>query len=81
MIMGSGIEHEFRTTIVKSILKGSDLEKIGALIKGSQLYVLQKFVPSKPLDTTFLSEATYSDEDFEALKEKLKDYVQNVVVR
>ena len=81
VVMGSGVEYEFRTTVVKSILKKSDLEKIGALIKGSQLYVLQKFVPSKPLDTKLLGDATYSDKDFEAVTEKLKDYVQHVVVR
>ncbi|MDO9528821.1 MAG: anaerobic ribonucleoside-triphosphate reductase activating protein [Syntrophales bacterium] len=81
MIMDSGIEYEFRTTVVKSLLDKNDLRKIAGTIKDARLYVLQKFVPSKSLDEKFLSETTYSDEDFEAMKEKLKNYAGHVTVR
>ncbi len=81
MIMDSGVGYEFRTTVVKSLLNKRDLQKIASLIKDARLYVLQKFIPSKSLHTRFSGEATYSDEDFEALKEKLKDHVQCIVVR
>ncbi len=80
-IMDSGVEYEFRTTVVKSLLKKVDLEKIASLIKGARLYVLQKFAPSKCLDKKFLIKTTYSDEDFEAMAVKLKDLVQRVIVR
>jgi pyruvate formate lyase activating enzyme len=79
--MDSGVEYEFRTTVVKSLLKKVDLEKIASLIKGARLYVLQKFVPSKCLDKKYLIKTTYSDEDFEAMAVKLKDLVQRVIVR
>jgi len=81
VIMDSGVEYEFRTTVVKSLLNKNDLQKITNLIKDARLYVLQKFVPSKALDEKFLSETPYSDEDLEAMKEKLKNYVQCVVAR
>jgi pyruvate formate lyase activating enzyme len=81
VIMGSGVAYEFRTTIVKSLLTKSDLQKITTLIKGARLYVLQKFVSSKCLDEKLLGETTYSDEDLEELGEKLKDKVQCVAVR
>jgi pyruvate formate lyase activating enzyme len=81
MIMDSGIEYEFRTTVVKSLLNKNDLRKIAVTIKDAKRYVLQKFVPSKSLDEKFLSEATYSDEDLEDMKEKLKKYVGHVTVR
>ncbi|MDY6990252.1 MAG: anaerobic ribonucleoside-triphosphate reductase activating protein [Thermodesulfobacteriota bacterium] len=81
LILDSGLRHEFRTTVVKSILTKGDFKKIGALIKGAQCYVLQKFVPSKPLNKRFLKETTYSDKDFEALRKKLEDYAHEVVVR
>lgn len=81
MIMDSGIEYEFRTTVVKSLLKIDDLQRIGRLIKDARLYVLQKFVPSKSLDKRFLSKTTYSDKHFETLKEELGNYVHRVVVR
>jgi pyruvate formate lyase activating enzyme len=81
MIIGSDIAYEFRTTVVKSLLTMSDLQKIAGLIKDARLYVLQKFVSSKCLEKKFLGETTYSDEDFKVLKKKLKDEVQRVVVR
>jgi len=81
MIIASDIAYEFRTTVVKSLVTMSDLQKIASLIKDARLYVLQKFVASKCLEKKFLCETTYSDEDFEVLKKKLKDEVQCVVVR
>jgi pyruvate formate lyase activating enzyme len=81
MIMGSDTAYEFRTTVVKCLLTVADLHKIAALIKGAHLYVLQKFVSSKCLEEKFISETTYSDEDFEALKEDLQHDVQCVAVR
>lgn len=81
IIIGSDIPYEFRTTVVKSLLTMSDLQKITSLIKDARLYVLQKFVSSKCLEKKFLGETTYPDEDFEVLKKKLKDEVQCVVVR
>ncbi|HDH87356.1 MAG TPA: anaerobic ribonucleoside-triphosphate reductase activating protein, partial [Desulfobacteraceae bacterium] len=54
LIMDSGLDYEFRTTIVKALFEKDDFYKIGQLIKNARLYVLQKFVPSKTLDDTFL---------------------------
>ncbi len=81
MIMDSGIEYEFRTTVVKSLLNKNDLRKIVGTIKDARRYVLQKFVPSKSLDEKLLSKSIYSDEDFEAMKEYVKKYVGHVTVR
>ena len=71
LIMNSGVDYEFRTTVVKSQLSFSDFEKIGQLIQGAKRYYLQKFVPSKTLDEKMMSETTYSTEDFEKIKEIL----------
>jgi len=81
MIMDSGIEYEFRTTIVKSQLSVQDLLDIGKLIKGAQIYYLQKFVASKANDERFLKEKTYSDEEFEKIKKEILEYVQKCKVR
>ncbi|MDY6953690.1 MAG: anaerobic ribonucleoside-triphosphate reductase activating protein [Thermodesulfobacteriota bacterium] len=81
LIMASGVDYEFRTTVVKSLLTKGDFKKIGALIRGATCYVLQRFVPSKPLDRSFMKETTYTDKDFEGLREKLEDDVHKVVVR
>ena len=81
LIMNSGVDYEFRTTIVKSLLSREDILKIGELIKGAKLYILQKFVPSKTLNPKFLDEDTYTDEEFEQLKIKMEKYVDRCIVR
>lgn len=81
LIMNSGVDYEFRTTVVKSQLSFSDFEKIGQLIQGAKRYYLQKFVPSKTLDEKMMSETTYSTEDFEKIKEILAKYVDYVELR
>ncbi len=81
LIRDSGIDYEFRTTIVKSLLTKTDIEKIGTLIAGARSHVLQKFVPSKTLDPEFMYEATYTDEEICIIKEKLEGLVQSVIIR
>ena len=77
----SKINCEFRTTVVKSLLNKDDLKKIGKLIKGARLYVLQKFVPSKLLEPKFLNGGNYSAEEFEEFRQMMIDYVEKCVIR
>ena len=81
LIMNSGIDYEFRTTVVKSQLTFEDFEKIGDLIKGAKKYYLQKFIPTKTLNPTFLSEQTYNDEDFKRIIDILTCKISLVEVR
>ncbi len=80
LIMNSGLDYEFRTTIVKSQLKEEDILKIGEWLKPSSLYILQKFVPSKTLDPRFLKESSYSNEELERTKRKLKELYNLICV-
>ncbi len=81
LIMNSGIDYELRTTVVKSLLSKDDLRKIGELIQGGRLHILQKFVPSKLLDPKFSKETNYSDEEFEEFKQMMLNYVEKCVIR
>ncbi|MFA5132416.1 MAG: anaerobic ribonucleoside-triphosphate reductase activating protein [Candidatus Paceibacterota bacterium] len=81
IIQNSGIEYEFRTTIVKSMLSVEDLEQIGKEIKGSKTYYLQKFIPSKILNPQFLKKVTYSDEEFADIKTMMERYVSFCGIR
>ena len=67
LIMGSGVDYEFRTTAVKSLLGPGELEEIGRLVPGAKRFVLQKFVPTKTLDRNYLSESSYSDGELQAI--------------
>ena len=82
LIMNSGLDYEFRTTIVKSQLKKEDILKIGELLKPGSPYILQKFVPLKTLNPGFLKKSSYSNEELEEIKRKLKElYNLNCIIR
>lgn len=46
ILKSSGIEYEFRTTVVKEFHEADDFRKIGKLISGAKHYYLQNFVDS-----------------------------------
>ncbi|MBE6712074.1 MAG: anaerobic ribonucleoside-triphosphate reductase activating protein [Ruminococcaceae bacterium] len=69
MIRSSGIEHEFRTTLVKGIHELRDMEGIGNWLAGEQRYFLQGFVDSGNLLGTGF--AAFSPEE-------MKEFLQTV---
>lgn len=50
IISKSGIEHEFRTTVVEPLLSSSDMCQIRQLVPGRSPHRLQKFHPERALD-------------------------------
>lgn len=80
LITASGIEHEFRTTVVRSQLDNEDLIATSELLKKG-LYVLQSFVPAKSLDHEFLTEVSYSPEEFADIQKKLESKRLRVFIR
>jgi len=81
LIKNSGLNYEFRTTLVKDQLTPEDIEDIGKFIKGAKNYVLQKFIPKNTLDPEFLKKETYSEKEFEEFRIKLEKYVEVCKVR
>lgn len=81
LIMASGVEYEFRTTIVKSMLSQEDIRQIGEEIRGARRYVLQKFIPTKLLNPQFLRKVSYSDEELKEFQEMLTPYVEHCSIR
>lgn len=76
----SGVDHEFRTTVVKSQISWSDFDKIGELVRGAPRFALQRFRPGRTLNPRFRRETTYSDDEFEFLRQKMEQYVDVCVV-
>jgi len=81
LIMDSGLGYEFRTTVVKPLLEGDDFIKMGKMIQGARLYVLQRFVPSKLLDDQLLNADTYSDDELNAIRHQMDGYVECCIIR
>ncbi len=80
LITASGIEHEFRTTVVRSQLDNKDLIATAELLKKG-LYVLQSFVPAKSLDHEFLTEISYSPGEFADIQKNLESKRLSVFIR
>lgn len=81
LIMNSGLDYEFRTTVVKALFEKDDFYRIGQLIKNARLYVLQNFVPSKTLDDAFLDMKSCTDEELDCFKEIMEGFVQRCIIR
>lgn len=81
LITTSGIEHEFRTTVVRSQLGLDDLVSMAKTIKRARLYVLQPFIAKKTLDGAFLSETSYAPDELSIIREVLGKKGLSVVVR
>ena len=81
LIKDSGLDHEFRTTVVKPFFERDDFRTIGRLAQDCKLYVLQRFVPSKTLDKEYLSRETYSDEELDCFKGIMETFAQKCIVR
>ena len=80
-IMHAPLRYEFRTTLARSLLAPADIIAIGHMIEGAELYALQRFVPSKHVDTAFLSERSFSEEEIASCVEGLKGLVKACIVR
>lgn len=80
LISASGIDHEFRTTVVRSQLDHKDLAATAKFLKRG-LYILQPFVPVKCLDRRFLTESSYLPEEFADIRKKLGANGLDVFVR
>ena len=65
LLMTSGIDYEFRTTVVPSIHAVEDIEEICRSLKGCKKYVLQKFdvsIGKTVLDPEFMTKSLSEEE-------------------
>jgi pyruvate formate lyase activating enzyme len=81
LIKGGSIAYEFRTTVVKSLLSLDDIARIGESIQGAHTYYLQKFVPTKTLNPAFLRKTTFTDDEFEEMRETMLTFVDECYIR
>ena len=81
LITASEIEHEFRTTVVRSQLDREDLIAVAKLLKRAKLFVLQTFVTGKTLSSELLAEKSYSPEDVSAVQKSLTGKHLRMVLR
>lgn len=80
LIMSSGVDYEFRTTVAKPLLKPSDFANIGLMIEGAKRYFLQNYVRSKQVDANATFRPFTNDELNQAIT-NIQPFVQYVSIR
>lgn len=81
LVLKAKIQHEFRTTIVASLLTAKDILAIVREIAGAKRYALQKFQPARTLNKKYIQEKTYSDQEFLKIKKQLEKNVPLIIIR
>jgi len=81
IIRNSGIDYEFRTTVVPKIFKKEDALAIGKWLKGSKRYYLQQFRKEKTLDKSFEEVKPYPPEKLKEFVKIMKPYFEFIGVR
>ena len=78
-IMSSGVQYEFRTTVVKGIHQKCDFEEIAELIKGCNAYFLQNYRDNENVITSGFK--GFSKEELEEFAEIVRPNVVKVGLR
>lgn len=80
-VMASGLDYEFRTTLVRPLLTPDDIERTAQRLAGARRYALQRFVPSASLDPDFPREDTFTDEEHAAVLTRVRRWVPSAFLR
>jgi len=76
ILIDSGIEYEFRTTVCPAFHNEKDIEDIARVISGAKRYVLQQFVPKDTLDPEFEKIKPYTKEQLTEIAKTANKYVK-----
>lgn len=81
LIRNSGLEYEFRTTVLPKYHNELEMEKIGQMIKGAAKYYLQNFRNRNTLDPDFIREKCFTPDQLEKLRQIAQKYVAVCEIR
>lgn len=79
LLMESGKDYEFRTTVVRELHEAEDFEEIGALIRGARAYYLQSFTDRDTVPCGGLHAP--SRQELETYAGIVSKYVEKVSIR
>ncbi len=82
LIMNSGIQYEFRSTIIDGFHKKDEIMKMAQLIQGAEKYYLQRFNNTKALiDNSYQKNNAISQKEMKDIAKQCKKYVKKCKVR
>ena len=80
-IINSGIDYEFRTTVVPGIIGAFEIVEISKQLTGAKKYCLQQFVGRDCIDSTFISTKPYSLKEIERMATLAAEHLPKVIIR
>lgn len=81
LIKASGVEYEFRSTLIKEVHTPKVLKDMAALVAGVKRWWLQTFRPGHTLDPTFAKFHPFSLAELSKLAEQFRPLVKAIGVR
>lgn len=81
LIKNSGVNYEFRTTVIPAFHNLDKLKVMGEAIKGAKLWALQVYRNQKTLKPEFSKLPEYSVTQLQNLAEELRDFADKIIVR
>ena len=79
LLMESGVDYEFRTTLAHPLHTPEDMAAIGQWLHGAKRYFPQQFVDSGDLIGTGLT--PFTPEEMEAMREAVLPYIEETTLR
>lgn len=81
LIMNSGVEYEFRTTVLPALHNNDSVGKMGEMIRGADKYFIQNFRAENTLDPAYGKERSFTSSELSHFKKIMEKYVDKVAVR
>lgn len=80
IIMNSGLDYEFRTTVLPAFHALGDFTEIGKLIKGAKSYTIQGYRPENVLDPVVSGTAKFTGEELEQIRQTVAPFAGEVTI-
>ncbi len=81
VIMGSGVDYEFRTTMFPKAVSPDDVVEIARSLRGAKRYCIQQFRPKVTMDPEAGKVEPYSQKQLREMHDAAKPFVKKVVMR
>lgn len=80
-IKNSGIDYEFRTTVVPTLLDEGDIKEMARSLAGAKKFVIQQFERENAMDERLRDLKPYQKEELVKMAEAARVFVPNTILR
>lgn len=82
LIKNSGVDYEFRSTLIQGWHTLEDITAMARLIEGAKVFILQKFIPRERLNSAdFVNQASWRDKDLRKAAKECEEWVKKCEIR